>query len=98
MISLRPDPSCRYKLTWSIQSPDSSRSKLIEALRADHRWSERTTVEVLTWMEHDDGHELLYVPATGRMQLRLSYLVAREDREACAHVIENSFVALLEQS
>lgn len=97
MISLWPDPSCRYNLTWSVQLSEVSPTKLIEAIKSDHSWTERTTIAVLTTIEHDDGHELLFVPATGRIQLRLSYLVSRGEREECARVIENSFVALLEQ-
>ncbi len=95
MIALRPDPSCRYNLSWVVEAaPPHSCAALVAALKAASEWLERTQMDILVRLEHQEGHELLFVPATERTQLRLHYLTPRAEREVVAKSLEDSFAAL----
>lgn len=98
MIGLRPDPSCRYLLSWAIEvggglTPGSFVDNLIE-----RGWTDTSRVEVLRQIVHPDGHELLFVPATGRLQLRLHYLIPKHQRRAVAAAIGAALSEITEMS
>lgn len=45
--------------------------------------------------ESDEGHSVVFVPRTGRIQIRVFYLTAHAKREGVAHKVEAQIRAAL---
>ena len=95
-ISLRPEPSCLEQLLWRLELPEAWGARaLADALtRCGWQVHERDGLP-LSALTHPQGHRLLIVPTTGRVQLRLLYLVSPGERPARARGIVDEIEAAL---
>lgn len=85
-MTLRRDPSCLKDLVWRVELPGVDLEALAGRLM-DAGWVERSRIPALRDLHDPDGHAVLFVPRTGRIQIRLHYLVRPEDRAAAAKLV-----------
>ena len=87
------DPGCLRDMLWRI-SFDDLEAKGVGARLLAAGWTNRARMPVLLDLEGPQGHVLVIVPRTGRMQLRLHYLTAHEDRPSTAQRLHDEIEQL----
>lgn len=92
---LHRDPSCLRDLLWRIalSSPEDA-ARLADRLQACG-WQPQTTVPQVRDLEGPEGHRLVIVPRTGRVQLRVHYLTAPRARRDAARSVHRRVMDLL---
>ncbi len=85
-VAFRLGRSCYRALSWEAHLPVLAPESLTTALRLAGFAPVQAPAfgDKLLQFETEAGHRLLWVPASGRCQLRLSYLTLPPDREAVA--------------
>lgn len=78
MTALSRDPSCLKDLAWRMDIPPDAVEAVVDRLvERGHRLVSRSMVIIV---DTEEGHRYVFVPRTGRVQLRISYLVPKDDR------------------
>jgi hypothetical protein len=92
-VRLTRDQGCFRLLNWDVQllEPVRDLPSFHSELLAKG-WRETSRLVGLWDLASPEGHRLLAVPATGRLQLRLSYLVPVELRRETALALAQSIV------
>lgn len=83
MTPLRPDSACCRQLNWRVDVPANIDPARFETLLAEQGWTNRCHHPALRVLSHAQGHEVAWVLASGRMQLRIHVTVdeaRRRDR------------------
>lgn len=81
-----PEPGCVGVLNWRSSIEPPYVVPLGEALAAAPSWAMRAShVPVLIVLRRNDRTEILLVPKTGRIQIRVDHAVPQEKREAIIH-------------
>jgi hypothetical protein len=94
-IELTREPGCCGELAWRLDlSPDRDFSAVARGL-IDRGYEGRCLSQMLKVLRHPQGHEVVLVPRTGRVQLRVYYLTAHEDRPVAAEAMFRDLVAAL---
>jgi hypothetical protein len=92
-FSLDSDPGCFRRLKWALVL-DRPIAQLRElALAAG--WRDESRLPAIWDLVTAEGHRLVAVPGTGRLQLRLSYLVPVERRGEIALRLAREVAAML---
>ena len=75
---LAPDVGCFAELHWrcDLEVP----APALRPALASCGWTSRTRHPLLEVFHHPDGSEISWVPATGRLRLRVHYLLPVEER------------------
>ncbi len=82
---LRRDSTCRRDLLWRCDLLSPVAIDALESAMAKQQYHPMKSPSVLIqWRHQTDDHVVLYVPATGRVQLRLGGFTPRETRVASA--------------
>ena len=93
---LTRDHSCLRDLLWRIELREPSPSRVLAL--AEHLskvgWIERSAVPQLRDLEGPDGHRLVIVVRTGRIQLRVHYLTAHAERQSAAQRLHDDLLAI----
>ncbi len=84
MTPLRPDSACCRQLNWRTDLPRDLDPARFEALLAARGWTRRCRHPALKVLRHAEGHEVAWVPASGRVQLRVHVTVAEPERRSRA--------------
>lgn len=92
-MSLTRDPSCMRDMLWRIQLEGADLREIAGKLEADG-WVDRSRLPLLVDLHGPEGHALVMVPRTGRVQLRLHYLTPAEVRPGAAEGVYRRVVGL----
>ena len=84
MKSLERDHSCIRSLAYRMDLEEPSECPAFVALALGMGFVEETPIPGLAKLVGVEGHEILLVRATGRVQLRVSYLVSQDRRRYVA--------------
>ena len=85
MTPLSRDPSCMKDLAWRTDLAPEWIEPLVERLlEGDFRLASRGPIVVL---DTTDGHRVVLVPRTGRVQIRIGYVVPSEERATAAAAV-----------
>lgn len=84
-VVLTRDPACFRALSWVIElvDPITDWDEFHSRLLAKG-WCESTRLPRLWDLRQPEGHRLVVIPGTGRLQLRLHFLVPADERRAKA--------------
>ncbi len=96
--TLEQDHGCYFGLSWRCSfDPPVSPEQLVEGLCAAG-WKDNSARNTLLYeLRHRDGHTLVIVPRTGRVQLRLNYLVPREQRRVTVDAVFESIIRAIDR-
>lgn len=85
-LNLRRDRACIDDLLWRLDLPEGANlERMADALEAAGLARRGQTSTLPLWVFFtDDEHRVLFVPATGRLQLRVHYTTRRAERVAVA--------------
>lgn len=83
-MRLEDEPTCIRKLTYRVEPTDPQLGARILAAGIDAGWAHGVQLGRLHILANADGHQVLVVPTTGRVQIRLLYIVPYERRRATA--------------
>ena len=75
--------ACFRDLAWSCGFATLESEVLVERLTAGP-WSDVSRAPRVIELRHHAGHRMVILPASGRVQLRVCYMIAQADRCACA--------------
>ncbi len=91
---LRRDSTCRRNLLWRCDLRYPVAIEALESAMAKQQYHPVKSPSVLVqWRHQTDDHVVLYVPATGRVQLRLGGFTPHEVRVAAATEVFEVFSA-----
>lgn len=90
---LQRDPSCARDLLWRLELPPPLDATHLATRLLGAGWTERSRFPALHDLEGPEGHRVVIVPRTGRVQLRVSYLVPPEQRATAAAALAARLVA-----
>jgi hypothetical protein len=82
----RLEPGCIQGLKWGAQltlDPLETAAWVAQLCRHGYRSSSQRVPGLIS-MDHPEGHQLLFVPASGRLQIRLDLATDRDARSECA--------------
>lgn len=82
----RLEPGCVQGLKWGAQltlDPAETAAWVAQLCRRGYRVSSQRVPGLIS-MSHPEGHQLLFVPASGRLQIRLDLATDRDARRQCA--------------
>lgn len=84
-VVLTRDPACFRALSWVLElaHPITDWNAFYSQLLAKG-WCESAHLPRLWDLRRPEGHRLVVIPGTERLQLRLHYLVAADERRATA--------------
>lgn len=84
VLGLRLSQSCYRRLTWECELLEPSKAaSLSEKLRA-LGYCDESRFSWVHELARPDGHHVIIVPRTGRIQIRIHYLTPFAQRQACA--------------
>jgi hypothetical protein len=90
--------SCHRELTWECELPQRSDAEhLASALRASNYLDESHSAAVLEFVDAQ-GHRIVLVPRSGRVQLRIHYLTPLPARSGAARTLAEALQALLQSA
>ncbi len=92
------DQACIRDLLWRIEVGDRDQTAQLSQRLTTLGWANASAFAQLLDLESPDGHRLIIVPRTGRVQLRVSYLVPRDERKQAALRIYDELMAIAAQS
>ncbi len=87
MKALERDHSCIRSLAFRMDLEEPSECPAFVAVALGIGFVEETPIPGLAKLVGVEGHEILLVRATGRVQLRVSYLVAQDRRRSVAEAL-----------
>ena len=82
-LCFRPQPNCTNRLLWEAQLSPTLILKWCTALLAIG-FVDESPIDALKILRTPEGHALVIVPRTGRIQLRISYLTPPDLRPKTA--------------
>jgi hypothetical protein len=92
---LRRETGCCRDLRWRFDLPPQGDPGPVEACWTTAGYAARCRLPNLRVLRHGEGHELAWVPASGRVELRVPLHVERERRESAARALHAELLALL---
>ena len=94
-VSITPANGCREGLSWELAfGPAPSPATLVSVLKND-AWRDASRLPTIVELEHPEGHELIVIPKTGRVQLRVCYITPRLNRQATATRVATAIASML---
>ncbi|MCA9554898.1 MAG: hypothetical protein KC933_33010 [Myxococcales bacterium] len=81
---LTRDASCTRDLLWRLELPAGDDATQLADRLAASGWRDRSLLPILRDLEGPDGHRVVIVPRTGRVQLRICYVVPPDARAGAA--------------
>jgi hypothetical protein len=95
-IRIRAGHSCFRGLTWDCElGPGGGHAAIIETLVAQG-FVDESRGTLVRELLHPDEHRVVFIPNTGRVQLRLHYLTPAAERPAIAQRFAELLVTALE--
>lgn len=91
-MELVRDLSCFRGLNWRCDLPPGSDCEVLALRLGPAGWTSAPSVAKLLLLRSAEGHEILLVPRTLRVQIRVHYLTPEAERRLTA---ERAFVALV---
>lgn len=92
---LHRDHGCRRDLLWRMELPVSVDVGALADRLVGEGWRDRSPAPQVRTLEGPDGHGLVLIPRTGRIQIRVHYLVAHGERFAAAEAVRARVVQSL---
>jgi len=81
-------------MLWRIMLPQPQRiPQIIRDLEAQG-WQQRSRIPAVSELMGPDGHILVMVPRSGRVQIRIHYLTAKAQRAGCAQRVHDHVLQL----
>lgn len=77
---LSRDPSCVRDMLWRIRFAAPVDLTCLGRALVSRGWQDRSRLPLLLDLHAPEGHALVLVPRTGRVQLRLHYLTSQDRR------------------
>ena len=94
-LSIRIAHSCHRRLAWDCQfAEESAAAQLLQALPAAG-YADESRCLWLRELRHRAGHGVIFVPRTGRVQIRLHYLTPAAERTSAALSLAAELAELL---
>lgn len=91
----QPEPGCAGELAWRLELPAGTDLAPRIAGFIELGYRVRCMDEVLQVLRHPEGHELVLVPRTGRVQLRVYARTPRQDRARAMLGLADDLAAVL---
>lgn len=86
--------SCCYKqLSWEYEIADRVNARELARELPNHGFVDESRLDAVREFRASEGHAIVLIPKTGRLQIRVHYLTPLSDRKAVAQKV----AALLEQ-
>ncbi len=93
-LTLRLAHSCYRHLIWDCGLVNEEQAaRLLSGL--SRRYADESRFAWVRELTHPDGHSIVVVPRTGRVQIRLHYLTPHGERERCARQVVGELSAAL---
>ena len=92
---LERESSCFAYLNWRCDLARAEDGALLEAGLLARGWERRGCHPALRVLRRQDGSECAWLPSTGRVQVRVFYLVPKEERQARARELYSELTAAL---
>jgi hypothetical protein len=83
-MELARDQSCLRSLNWRCDLPAGSDCDRIAAALAEKGFASTGGSSMFRILRSPEGHEIVLVPRTGRVQIRVHYLTPEEERRFAA--------------
>ena len=80
MVSLAAEAGCISLLKWRCDLPESLDVAAVALRLRERGFRARTFEDWLIVLEGPEGSEILLVPGTGRVQIRVGYMVPKPER------------------
>lgn len=93
-VVVERDHGCSARLTWRCRLPDGV--DVMEVVGRLDGFCATNRTDGLLILDHGDGCRLVVVPRTGRIQLRLGFLTAFDDRAPHARDFGRRILAVVE--
>lgn len=94
---LTRDQGCRRDLLWRLELRGADLGELAkELLRIG--WRDRSLAPEVRDLESPEGHAVVLVPRTGRVQLRVFYLTPHSDRNEAARNLQRQVLELVSEA
>lgn len=74
------DPGCLRDLLWRIRLPEGADAGALADRLQAQGWRERSAIRQVRDLEGPEGHRLVIVPRTARVQIRVHYLTRLDER------------------
>ena len=84
---VRPDPGCTRGLLWRVHVAPGLDPAVADRGFGEAGFSRVRVAGGVVFYGDRAGTELVYVPRTGRVQIRLHYLVPHAERDECARTV-----------
>lgn len=94
-LPLARDPGCLGQLGWRSELPPNLDPKVVAERLAPSGFQARVAHPALCLFRNPEGHEVVYVPATGRVGLRLHYGVPEPQRREAAEALRDLLESVL---
>lgn len=89
-VRLCQDSGCVYGLLWRVAADRHPEFDAVREGLGDHGWRSHFALGDLRVFVNGEGHQLLLLERTRRIQVRLSYLTPRDRRPEVARAIFES--------
>jgi hypothetical protein len=83
-MELTRDFGCLRSLSWRCDLPPGSDCDVLIGALMEKGFAQVPSPSVLRLIRSPEGHEILFVPRTGRVQIRVHYVTPEEERRFCA--------------
>jgi hypothetical protein len=91
-MELTRDLGCSQSLNWRSDLPPGSDCDVLVKILSEKGFALAPSPSMLRLIRSKEGHEILFVPRTGRVQIRVHYLTPEQGRRLVA---ERLFVLLV---
>ncbi len=95
-LKLEREHTCLRMLTWRCTALESFDVEAVLSRLQRVGFSDKTTLPGLRVLEHPDRHTISFVEATGRMQIKVHYMIETEHRIALAVTLARQLDRALE--
>lgn len=86
-MELLPEPTCIRNLTYRVEPTQPALGARVIRACVNADWSHGAEIGQLHVFVDSNGHQVLVVPTTGRVQIRIMYTVPYESRRAAAEAL-----------
>ncbi|MFK7992095.1 MAG: hypothetical protein AB8I08_39115 [Sandaracinaceae bacterium] len=95
-MELLDEPTCIRNLTYRVEPADPLQGARVIRACVDAAWSHGAEIGQLHVFVDPNGHQVLVVPTTGRIQIRVMYTVPYEQRRLAAQALLDGLVSRIE--
>ncbi len=95
---LRVANCCHRLLSWDYELQDRDSALRLAQRLPDSGFSDESRVSVVLEFCSPEGHNVVLVPSTGRIQIRIHYLTPLDQRESAALRVEQQLTSALAQN